>query len=161
MSEHPTSGLVTVCATCGERITTIEWKQWGETSWEWRHGSDADHEAVPAPADLSEAVRRCDFCSGLNPQWVFVTAQMFETLHLFEDSSIVERDDGAWSACVACKRLVVKRDLDRLVHRAMILIRRSFPDQDEDFYANAKKELRNFHGAFLTAGPGEPKRIDS
>lgn len=162
MSENPLrSGLVTVCTTCGKRITTIEWTgSDDERSWSWTHAGPADHEPAPGPSDLADATRLCDICASLDPDWAFVTRKVIGMVQTTGEDTFEHREDGHWSVCTACKRLVVERDLDRLVHRGMISIRR-FLEDDPAAVTIAKSEMRDLYQALFLAEPGEPEKIAS
>ncbi|GAA4908212.1 hypothetical protein [Streptomonospora salina] len=153
--------LIATCVVCDELITAIEWKNGGEVSWELIHRSDADHDPVPAPGSFAEAVKRCDFCSALNPPWRFVTRGAFEMLTVTDEASFVHKDDSAWAACAPCKRLVVKRAKDRLAHRAMLDLRKARPGLGEEFYRLAEQQIRAAHEGFFECHPGAPERLES
>lgn len=159
-TENSTSGLVTACSVCGDLINTIEFTAPdGERTWVWAHGSSADHDPVPAPADTADVARRCDFCSAPNWEWTIRTTKRFTVVAGEGDDGYQANDNGLWSACLPCKRHVVNRDVARLLHRAMMEVRKSFPGESPEFYRAAQKEIRDFYTGFFLAEPGEPERI--
>lgn len=152
--------LATLCATCGERILTIEWTEGNERRWELRHwsGIDEAHEPVPAPVAAEHAPLRCDFCGAPGPKWAFETRFATRVISYSEHDVVTHETDEPWAACAPCKRYVVKRDVDRMLHRLMLTVEKRLGD--EPFAREAvEEEARCNWEAFFLADPGKPTRI--
>lgn len=154
--------LAALCATCGERIVTIEWTEGTERRWELRHwsGVDEDHEPAPAPVSAEHAPMRCDFCGMPEPTWVFETRYATRVISYSEHDVVAHETNEPWAACVSCKRYVVKRDVDRMLHRLMITVGKHLGD--EPFAREVvEEEARHNWDAFFLSEPETPKRIGS
>ena len=145
--------LAALCATCGERIVTIEWTEGTERRWELRHWSGVDEDHEPAPVSAEHAPMRCDFCGAPEPTWVFETRYATRVISYSEHDVVAHETNEPWAACVPCKR-----DVDRMLHRLMLTVEKHLGD--EPFAREVvEEEARHNWDAFFLSEPEGPKRI--
>jgi hypothetical protein len=77
------------------------------------------HEPDPVPADQTDAVYACDFCSNPHIVYTFRTDRAIQTVVFAGDDQLVQDYGTEWSACIDCAALVQARDLDGLHRRIM------------------------------------------
>ncbi|WP_159944784.1 MULTISPECIES: hypothetical protein [unclassified Nocardiopsis] len=153
-------GVVLACTVCNQRVFGGEETVNGVVSVTWIHGGPSDHEAMPAPAKVSEVTEACDFCGHTaGSLWRFTTATGFTLATEADGDTFAATHNNQWTACHPCTRYVVARDGDRLAFRTMIRIRRQVHGKSEEWYRLAEQHIRNGHTAFFLANPGDPERI--
>lgn len=153
--------LTTLCATCGERVVAIERTEGAERRWELRHwtGSDHDHEPARATVPAHDTSMWCDFCGSPEPEWMFQTSYAVRTISYSEHDVVAHETSEPWAACAPCKRDVLQRDVDRVLHRRMTRERMEGLG-DDPFVRDvlAEEALHNWN-AFVDSQPDEPYRF--
>lgn len=94
----------------------------GNTVLQFFHGPGVGTDHAPEPvshteADVAQMV--CDFCSAMEPMWVFPTRPARYTVTVKPGAEYTANDDDAWCACWACSNLIDGHDLAGLVRRAL------------------------------------------
>lgn len=146
-----------MCQVCQQILTPVVMF---EDVWEYGHDEptgqlevlsynhpadrDEDHDPVPGPVDLAQAVAVCDGCSSREPTAGYVMATPFTVRY----AGIQAYDDGQWACCRACITLIEADDWDALEQRAAIVMTaRHGPE--------ARPYLHALHDAFRRAYLGE------
>ena len=116
-------------------------------------GYSEDHSPVPVPTVLSQAKEICDFCSDLEVVG-YALATPFEIEVI---PGVTSRDDGQWSCCSTCRRLLERGDYQLLIDRAAARMAQRLGPV-------AAGQSRRLHEAFLRCFTGEitdsPQSLD-
>src|SRR5699024_961526 len=153
--------LTALCAICGERLVASERTEGAERRWALRHwaGVDQDHEPDPTALSAQNVPLSCDFC-GSEPTWAFQARYAIRVISYSEHDVVAHETREPWAACVACKRSILERDVDRMLHRRMTTERR--PGLGDDPFVRdvlAEEALHNWD-AFFESEPGDPYRFE-
>lgn len=118
-------------------------------------GFSYDHEAVPVEGDPLTAETVCDFCAAPRPRYVFVPRKPIE-IRMGEG----EHGYGSpWACCEGCRTLVRKRQMPKLIDRAMA----SPYSKIHGLPAEAKKayraHIRELYARFFKSAPAGPYEV--
>lgn len=118
------------CAVCG--FALHPYARDGEVIAYLHHAAELsgeenpDHIAIPVSASqLQNPNLKCDFCSSLNPRWVYFTTEFeikFVNPETHDEFDTSGRSDSGWAACEKCAEYVENRDIPGLVTRVMLTL---------------------------------------
>jgi hypothetical protein len=114
---HP--GQQVACRRCGSLLNRSLDLDTGREQFTHPARLLADHEPDPVPADQTDAVYACDFCSDPHIVYTFRTTGPIQTIVIAGNDQLVQDYGTEWSACLDCADLVQAHDLNRLYHRIM------------------------------------------
>ena len=107
------------CRRCGSLLN----RSLDVDTWQARFTHPArqaeDHEPDPVPADQTDTVYACDFCSDPHIVYTFHTSRPIQIIVVTSTDQLVQDYGSDWSACLDCADRVHARDLTCLHHRIM------------------------------------------
>jgi hypothetical protein len=107
------------CRRCGSLLNRSLDLDTGQARFTHPARQAADHEPDPVPADQTDTVYACDFCSDPHIVYTFHTARAIQTVVVTGTDQLVQDYGTEWSACLDCADLVHAGDLNGLHHRIM------------------------------------------
>lgn len=149
--------LVVTCSECGRPLKTKTDEAGDLVSFE--HALQdipcEEFEAVIQPASSAETLV-CDFCNDPKPQWVFVPQGHLGMLNPIEGS--LDNFSSPWSACSVCKDLVLDRNVDGTVQRALKngIEKGMYAGLNRQQQRQVRIQLKDLHWKFHQTNPTGP-----
>lgn len=154
-------GPYMVCAVCNtplDRFSLVndDLTEEDPDSVRYTHGAalaDEDHPPVPVAGTPIDAALVCDFCHAPRPKYVFVPRR---PIRVPAPDGTVRDYSSPWSACDDCVGPARKKDMTKLLNRAVNSPHGSLHDKPRHIRRALRPGLRQLYSAFFRSAPAGP-----